>query len=157
MTVTSPLARRTEFLSSSPPVWQLRKLARHQKRRRAVVAQYDNAFGDDPALELPVTRPEVEHAWHLYVLRLRPEVLRIDRDRFIRELTDRNIGGSVHFIPVHLHPYYRDRYAYAAERFPVASENYQRMLSLPLNPRLTDHDVADVIEAVLDVARRFRR
>ena len=138
-------------------IWQLRKLARHQERRRAVVAQYDNAFGDDPALELPVTRPEVEHAWHLYVLRLRPEVLRIDRDRFIRELADRNIGSSVHFIPVHLHPYYRDRYAYAAERFPVAYENYQRMLSLPLNPRLTDHDVADVIEAVLDVARRFRR
>src|SRR5213083_2446483 len=138
-------------------IWQLRKLARHQERRRAVVAQYDNAFGDDPALELPVTRPEVEHAWHLYVLRLRPEVLRIDRGRFIRELADRNIGSSVHFIPVHLHPYYRDRYAYAAERFPVAYENYQRMLSLPLNPRLTDHDVADVIEAVLDVARRFRR
>src|SRR2546426_12354621 len=138
-------------------IWQLRKLARHQERRRAVVAQYDNAFGDDPALELPVTRPEVEHAWHLYVLRLRPEVLRIDRDRFIRELADRNIGSSVHFIPVHLHPYYRDRYAYAAERFPVAYENYQRMLSLPLNPRLTDHDVADVIEAVLDVARRVRR
>jgi dTDP-4-amino-4,6-dideoxygalactose transaminase len=138
-------------------VWQLRKLARHQDRRRAIVSQYDNAFGDDPALELPVARPEVDHAWHLYVLRLRPDVLRIDRDAFIRELTERNIGSSVHFIPIHVHPYYRDRYSYRPERFPVAYDNYRRMLSLPLNPRLNDHDVADVIEAVRDVARRFRR
>src|SRR5207247_1288523 len=73
-------------------VWQLRKLERHQARRRAVVALYDAAFAGEPALELPVTRPEVEHAWHLYVLRLRPEALRIDRDRFITALAERNIG-----------------------------------------------------------------
>ena len=137
-------------------VWQLRKLERHQARRRAVVALYDAAFADEPALELPVTRPEVEHAWHLYVLRLRPEALRIDRDRFITELAERNIGASVHFIPIHLHPYYRDRYGYAPDAFPVAHANYRRMLSLPLNPRLSDQDVADVIEAVRDVVRTHR-
>ncbi len=138
-------------------LWQLRKLAHHQKRRHAVVSQYDEGFADDPALERPVTRRDVEHAWHLYVLRLRTDALRIDRDRFIAELAERNIGTSVHFIPIHLHPYYRDRYGYAPEHFPVAYENYRRMLSLPLNPRLTDQDVADVIEAVRDVTRRFRR
>ena len=138
-------------------VWQLRKLERHQARRRAVVALYDAAFAGEPALELPVTRPEVEHAWHLYVLRLRPEALRIDRDRFITALAERNIGASVHFIPIHLHPYYRDRYGYAPDAFPVAHANYRRMLSLPLNPRLSDQDVADVIEAVRDVVRTHRR
>ncbi|HHY93425.1 MAG TPA: DegT/DnrJ/EryC1/StrS aminotransferase family protein, partial [Firmicutes bacterium] len=97
------------------------------------------------------------HAWHLYVLRLRLEALHIDRDRFIEELKARNIGVSVHFIPVHLHPYYRDKYGYKPEDFPVAYENYLRMISLPLNPRLTDEDVADVIEAVLDVVKTFRR
>jgi dTDP-4-amino-4,6-dideoxygalactose transaminase len=138
-------------------LWQLKKLAGFQERRREVVRQYDCAFAAEVALELPVTRREVEHAWHLYVLRLRPNVLRIGRDRFIEELKRRNIGTSVHFIPIHLHPYYRDKYGYAPDSFPVAYGNYCRMLSLPLNPRLTDQDVADVIETVLDVARTYRR
>jgi len=138
-------------------LWQLRKLAGFQERRRAVVRMYDEAFGSESALELPARRPDVEHAWHLYVLRLRPGALRINRDAFIEELRQRNIGSSVHFIPIHLHPYYRDKYAYQPDSFPVAYGNYQRMLSVPLNPRLADGDVHDVIEAVLDIVRRHRR
>ena len=136
-------------------LWQLRKLARFQERRAAIVARYHAAFVDEPALELPVARPEVDHAWHLYVLRLRLEALRIDRDRFIQELAARNIGTSVHFIPIHLHPFYRDRYDFSPLSFPVAFTNYERMLSLPLVPRLSDRDVDDVIDAVLDVVRKF--
>ncbi|HVH08857.1 MAG TPA: DegT/DnrJ/EryC1/StrS aminotransferase family protein [Gemmatimonadales bacterium] len=135
---------------------QLRKLEQFQRRRGEIVREYHRAFGDAPALELPVTRPEVEHAWHLYVVRLRPEALTIDRERFLQELAARNIGTSVHFIPIHLHPYYRQRYGFAPTSFPVAFDNYQRMLSLPLHPRLTDRDVGDVIEAVHDVLRTFR-
>ena len=138
-------------------LWQLRKLNRFQERRRAVVAAYNDAFADVEALELPVERPEVEHAWHLYVVRLRLETLRIDRDRFIEELDARNIGTSVHFIPIHLHAYYRNRYGYSDESFPVAYANYQRMISLPLNPRLSDQDVADVIGAVLNVIHTYQR
>ena len=133
---------------------QLRRLEGFQRRRREVVQAYNDAFSGCEALELPVERAEVEHAWHLYVLRLRPEALTIDRAQFIRELESRNIGTSVHFIPVHLHPYYRDKYGYAAGDFPVAYENYRRLLSLPLSPRLTDEDLADVIEAVLQVVKR---
>ena len=136
---------------------QLRKLKRFQQHRRQVVQAYSAAFAESDALELPVERAGVEHAWHLYVLRLRPEALTIDRDAFIRELESRNIGVSVHFIPIHLHPYYRNRYSYEAEHFPVAYENYRRMLSLPLSPQLTEGDVSDVIEAVLEVVKRFRR
>ena len=136
---------------------QLRKLERFQRRRREVVANYNLAFHDVPSLELPVQRSTVDHAWHLYVLRLRPEALRIGRDRFIDELTARNIATSVHFIPIHLHPFYREKYGYTPEQFPVAYECYQRMLSLPLHPGLSDNDVCDVVDAVLDVEKRFAR
>ena len=138
-------------------LWQLRKLARLQQRRREVVDAYQRAFADHPALEIPVERPTVEHAWHLYVLRLRLDALEIGRDRFIEELATRNIGTSVHFIPIHIHPYYRDKYGYAPDDFPAAHGSFGRMLSLPLHPLLSDQDVADVIEAVLDVVRTHRR
>lgn len=144
-------------IQASLGLCQLRKLDAFQARRRAVVAAYHDAFADHPALELPVERAHVSHAWHLYVLRLRPEALTIGRDQFVDELTARNIGTSVHFIPVHLHPYYHDRYGFAPRDFPVAYDAFERMLSIPLNPRMSDDDVGDVIAAVLDVARAFRR
>jgi dTDP-4-amino-4,6-dideoxygalactose transaminase len=144
-------------IQASLGLWQLKKLARFQERRREVVRLFAEAFRGEDALELPVERAEVEHAWHLYVLRLRPGVLRIGRDQVITELTRRNIGTSVHFIPIHLHPYYRDKYGFTPTAFPVALENYERMLSLPLHAGLADHEVADVIDAVLDVVRTFRR
>ncbi|HXI33810.1 MAG TPA: DegT/DnrJ/EryC1/StrS aminotransferase family protein [Gemmatimonadales bacterium] len=136
---------------------QLKKLAAFQERRREVVRRYHEAFRDEDALELPVERAEVEHAWHLYVLRLRPEVLRISRDEVIDELTARNIGTSVHFIPIHLHPFYRNKYGWKPTSFPVALENYERMLSLPLHARLSEDDVTDVIDAVRDIVRIHRR
>jgi dTDP-4-amino-4,6-dideoxygalactose transaminase len=136
---------------------QLRQLSAFQRRRRHIAAVYSAAFGQVDALEIPVERPDVEHAWHLYVLRLRLGALRIGRNRFIEELRARNIGTSVHFIPVHLHPFYRQKYHFRPEQFPIALGNYQRMLSLPIHPRLSDQDVTDVVEAVLDVVTRFSR
>ena len=131
---------------------QLRKIEGFQRRRREVAAAYTAAFAGHHALVTPAERPAAEHAWHLYILRLRAGALRIDRDRFIAELTARNIATSVHFIPIHLHPYFRDKYGYAPFDFPIAHDSYQRMLSLPLHPGLTDRDVEDVIAAVLEVA-----
>lgn len=136
---------------------QLEKLEAIQRRRRQIVAAYHAAFASSPALETPVERDGVEHAWHLYVLRIRPERLTIDRDQFVEEMKARKIGTSVHFIPIHFHSYYRNKYGWKAEDFPVAAGNYERSLSLPLNPVMTDGDVADVIEAVLDVCRAFGR
>jgi dTDP-4-amino-4,6-dideoxygalactose transaminase len=138
-------------------VAQLRKLDRFQARRREIVAAYTAAFQEVDALEVPVERPEVEHAWHLYVLRLNLGAIRIGRNQFIEELTALNIGTSVHFIPIHLHPFYQRKYQYQPNQFPVAYQAYQRMLSLPLHPMLTDADVSDVVGAVLDVAQRFAR
>jgi dTDP-4-amino-4,6-dideoxygalactose transaminase len=136
---------------------QLKRLGAMQARRMAIVAQYDEALGAVEALETPTTRPEVESAWHIYLLRLRPGMLRIGRDEFIEELRRRNIGASVHFIPVHDHPYYRDRYGLRPQDFPVAQSEFERMLSLPLSPAHSDQDVADVIEAVTDVVQTHRR
>ena len=144
-------------IQAATGLWQLRKLERFQKRRREVVQAYNDAFSGVDALEIPVERPEVEHAWHLYVLRLNLEVLRIDRDQFVEEMKARYIGTSVHFIPIHLHPFYRDKYGYQPDDLPVAYQNYLRIVSLPLHPGLTDRDVADVIEAVLDTVKQHMR
>lgn len=144
-------------IQASMGLAQLRKLECFDQRRREVVAAYDEAFAAEPALEIPVERGDVHHAWHLYVLRLNTDALTIGRDEFIDELTTRNIGTSVHFIPVHTHPYYRDRYSFSPGDFPVAYSNFERMLSIPLNPRLGAGDVGDVIGAVLDVVDSNRR
>jgi len=157
---------------------QLRKLPQFQARRREIVRRYNQAFSQFEELQIPTERPEVESAWHLYVLRLnlerfsearsRTSEARIPksefripnsefRNQFIEELQARNIGTSVHFIPIHLHPYYRDKYGYKPADFPVAYREYQRMVSLPLYPKMMDKDVDDVIEAVVDVVKRYRR
>lgn len=135
---------------------QLDRLAGFQKRRREVVAAYEKGFQDLTALQLPVERPEVESSWHLYVIRLNLDQLRIDRNAFIEELKTRNIGTSVHYLPVHMHPFYRDKYGYKPEDCPVAADAFSRMLTLPLHPGLADQDVQDVIEAVRDIVHTFK-
>uniref|UniRef100_A0A7V4DWU7 DegT/DnrJ/EryC1/StrS aminotransferase family protein n=1 Tax=Dictyoglomus thermophilum TaxID=14 RepID=A0A7V4DWU7_DICTH len=144
-------------IQASIGLWQLNKLESFQRRRREIVNMYNSAFKDIEALRTPIERPEVEHSWHLYVLRLNLEMLRIDRNQFIEELKNRNIGTSVHFIPIHLHPYYRDKYGFKPNDFPVAYENYLKIISLPLYPRMSNEDVYDVIEAVIDVVKKYRR
>jgi dTDP-4-amino-4,6-dideoxygalactose transaminase len=136
---------------------QLEKLEAFQRRRREIVAAYNSAFAENSALELPVERTDVEHAWHLYVLRLRRDCLRIGRDQFIHELRARRVCASVHFIPIHLHSYYRNKYGFRPNEFPVAWDNYCRMLSLPLSPALTSEDVAQVIQAVDDIIAQSAR
>jgi dTDP-4-amino-4,6-dideoxygalactose transaminase len=127
---------------------QLRRLPQLHFRRQEIARQYNVAFANCDQLQTPADREDVEHAWHLYALRLNLDRLTITRDQFISELKDLNIGCSVHFIPIHLHRYYRDKYGFEAEDFPTAYREYQRLLSLPLSPRMTDEDVEDVIAAV---------
>ena len=135
---------------------QLDRLAGFQIRRREVVAAYEKGLGDLQEVQLPVERPEVESAWHLYVIRLHLTRLTIDRNAFIEELKARNIGTSVHYLPVHMHPFYRDKYGYKPEDCPVAADAFTRMLTLPLHPGLSDEDIQDVVDAVLDVVSTHR-
>jgi len=132
---------------------QLRKLPAFHSRRREIASRYNQAFRALSELETPTENDWVSHAWHLYVLRLNPKQPTISRDRLIAELQARNIGTSVHFIPIHLHSYYRDKYGYSPQDFPVAYSAYQRMISLPCSPRMQDQDVEDVIEAVTELIR----
>jgi len=130
---------------------QLRKLAGFHARRREVVARYNEVFGANPGLQVPVERDGCRSAWHLYVLRLRPDVLGVSRNAFIDGLKALNIGTSVHYRPLHMMSFYANKYGYRPEDFPVAFDAYQRMVSLPLHPRLSDQDVQDVIDAVHEV------
>jgi dTDP-4-amino-4,6-dideoxygalactose transaminase len=143
-------------LQASLGLHQLARLRQMQRRRLAIVNAYQNAFAELDALECPTERPEVQHAWHLYVLRLRRGAVRMDRNRFIEELKERNIGTSVHYRPIHMLTYYRNRYGFTPEAFPISLDAYERMVSLPLSPKMTDQDVQDVIEAVSELVVRHR-
>lgn len=144
-------------VASAMGLAQLRKADVMWRRRREIAQRYSEAFQDELALEIPHDRADCQHAWHLYMLRLNLEQLQIDRAQFIEEMKHRNIGTSVHFIPIHIHPYYRETYGYRPEDFPIAYSEYLREVSLPIYSKMSDEDVTDVIQAVLDVIGRFRQ
>lgn len=130
---------------------QLRKLGDMQTARRERVARYLKAFADLDPIVVPVERPGVDHAWHLFTIRVKSGVSPVDRDAFIEELRHRNVGSSVHFIPIHHHPYYSEKYQYPAGSFPVTDAAFSELVSLPLHPGLTDDDVDDVTVAVREI------
>jgi dTDP-4-amino-4,6-dideoxygalactose transaminase len=136
---------------------QLHRVHEFHERRRAIARRYHQAFADLPGIARPGVRDDKEHAWHLYVIQVDSSVLTIDRDEFIRQLSARNIGTSVHFIPLHVHPYWKDRYGLRAEDFPNTDAAFHRILSIPIYARMTDADVEDVVEAVTEIARTHRR
>ena len=131
---------------------QLKKAGAFQRARQRIAAMYDAAFAGLPLILPPQPRPGDQHAWHLYALRL-AEGAAIERDRFIERLFDAGIGCSVHYIPLHLHPYWRERYALRPEQFPQAQKAYEHILSLPLYSRMSDADVQRVVDAVRSILR----
>ncbi|MBV8122849.1 MAG: DegT/DnrJ/EryC1/StrS family aminotransferase [Paucibacter sp.] len=126
---------------------QLKRLNGFQARREQIAQAYNEAFADLPLI-LPPQPPEGDvHSWHLYVLRL-DDTLEMDRDVFIEQMFARGIGCSVHYIPLHLHPYWRDRYGLRPEQFPHSQKAYERMVSIPLYTAMSDAQVQRVIDAV---------
>jgi dTDP-4-amino-4,6-dideoxygalactose transaminase len=136
---------------------QLKKGTQFWEMRQHYAALYNEGFQDVPAIITPHVAPDMQHAWHLYIIQLDLEQLRIGRNEFIALLRQENIGTSVHFIPLHLHPYYRDTFKYRPEDFPTASAVFERIISLPIYPRMTAADVQRVIDAVGKIARQNRR
>lgn len=136
---------------------QLKKCDAFGAARTRIAATYDQRFSDLCEIETPVCGPEVQHAWHLYVIQLDLERLRINRGQFIETLKEQGIGTSVHFIPLHLHPYYRDNFGYAPDDFPKSTEVYQRIISLPIYPKMTESQIEHVVEAVRKTVQRYRR
>ena len=136
-------------LQSAIGMQQLRKLERFIAQRRRIAERYDQAFREIPALECPVDLAHGRHAWHLYILKLRPGMLTIDRDAFLSELRACGVGASVHFIPIPAHPFFAEMgRPYPC---PKAMAMYERMFSLPLYPAMTDEQVDRVIRAVSEI------
>jgi dTDP-4-amino-4,6-dideoxygalactose transaminase len=138
-------------------IHQLRKLDGFIAARQGHARMYDQAFTRMPEIDAPVTHADRSHIYHLYAIGLNLEQLTIDRAQFIEELKGRNIGTSVHFIPVHLHPFYQEEFGYRRGNLPGAEAIYERIVSLPLYPSMTEDDVQDVIAAVTEVVQACRR
>src|SRR5450631_2973554 len=136
-------------------IQQLKKLDANLARRREIAARYAAAFREISGVIPPAVRPGANPAWHLYPIRLNLERLTTDRPQIFRALRAENIGVNVHYIPVHLHPYYRERFGYNGGEFPVAEDSYARLISLPMFHGMSDQDAEDVIEAVKKVVGSY--
>lgn len=143
-------------VASAMGLGQLRRVEQMWQRRREIAMQYNEAFGVFRELQIPADRADCQHAWHLYILRLNLDQLRLDRAEFVQQLKELNIGTSVHFIPLHMHPYYRETYGYAPSDFPVAFSEFQRAISLPIYSNMRDQDVKDVINGVSYLVEKWR-
>lgn len=128
-------------------IHQLRRAGEFQQRRARIAALYGEALAGLPLLLPPGPPPGERHAWHLYPIRLADDA-GIGRDRFIERLFEAGIGCSVHYIPLHLHPYWRERYRLDEAMFPHSQRAYERMVSLPIYTRMRDGDVERVAAAV---------
>lgn len=144
-------------MAASLGLAQLKRADEMWKKRRRIAGMYNDAFEGIAEFETPPGAPATaQHAWHLYPIRLNLDRLRIDRAEFIRQLGSLGIGASVHFIPLHLHPYYRNTYGYRPEDLPVASRAYEGLVSLPIYPSLIDEQVSRIISGVREIARANR-
>ena len=136
---------------------QLKKCGEFWQARRQIAMIYAKAFAELEAIRVPSCRNGVQHAWHLFVIQLELERLKINRHQFIAALREKEIGTSVHFIPLHLHPYYRDEFGYKPADFPNASVVFERIFSLPIYPKMPEPAVQRVVEAVKSTAQQYRR
>ena len=136
---------------------QLEKVNIFWQRRKEIVSMYNQAFKEMPEIETPFLKNNIEHSWLLYVIKLKLERLSIDRNQFIELLREKGISCSVHFIPLHIHPYYRHLYKYKPEDYPIAYSTYQRIVSLPLYPKMSEEDVKYVISAVKEVIKQNKK
>jgi UDP-4-amino-4,6-dideoxy-N-acetyl-beta-L-altrosamine transaminase len=134
---------------------QLRKLDSWLARRREIAGRYDRAFSSLPQVEIPYVMPDCDPAWHLYIIRLNLDTLRVGRETVYKALRAENIGVNVHYIPIHWLSYYQNL-GYQKGECPVAEREYERLITIPLYPAMSDQDVEDVISAVHKVVAHFQ-
>ena len=135
---------------------QLRRLPANLARRRQIAGRYQSAFAGLDGVRTPFVKPDVDPAWHLFVIRLEGDGLRAHRDDVLAALKAENIGANVHYPPVHLLRYYRERFGYRGGEYPVAETAFDGLVTLPLFPAMNDEDVSDVVTAVEKVVGHFR-
>lgn len=129
---------------------QLAKIDKLNQKRRALVDYYLKNLSEMPGIRTLKVKPEIKSSWHIFPVWVDKEILGIDRNQLIKELWKRNIGTSVHFIPLHLQPFYQENYHYKEGDFPVTEKVFEGIVSLPLFPRMKLKDIDDVIEAIKD-------
>jgi dTDP-4-amino-4,6-dideoxygalactose transaminase len=135
-------------------IQQLRKAEEMRGMREAVALYYMEAFADLAEISLPLVYTDRIHSWHLFPIRLNLNSLSIDRNSFVDELSSKGVGSSVHWRPLHLHPYYQESFGWRPEDCPVASSEWERLISLPIFPRMRDEEIKYVVDAIKDVCRR---
>lgn len=136
---------------------QLKKADWLWERRKYIAERYNEAFKDYEELILYKVKEDRTSSWHLYPLKLNLEALKIDRNRFIEELKKRGIGTSVHFIPLYRFTYYKERFGYTPKEFPNSEWVFERVLSLPIYPGMTEEEIGYVVENVVDIVKTYRR
>jgi dTDP-4-amino-4,6-dideoxygalactose transaminase len=144
-------------IAASLGLHQLARAEELRQARAALARQYNAAFAELEEIETPAEPPDRIHAWHLYPLKLRLTHLEIERNRFIEELKQAGVGCSVHWRPLHLHPYYREQFGWQPGDLPVASAVWQRLVSLPLFPGMRAEETAHVINTVQNICARHQR
>ena len=135
---------------------QLKKMDKFLARRREIAAYYNEVFSGIPELTIPEVIPDCEPAWHLYVIRLNLELLKVSRAEIFSALRAEGLGINVHYIPVPWHPYYQNL-GYKKGQWPVTEREYERIISLPMFPKMNDQDMSDAIEAVKKVIGAYRK
>lgn len=144
-------------LHASLGIQQLAKLESFQKRRREIVKIYNKEFGDIEEIIVPYVKNDVKHSWHLYVIQLILDKLRVNRDQIFKALREENIGVNVHYIPVHYHSYYRKKFGLKKGILPNVEWLFPRLLTIPLFPKMTDDDINDVINALEKVLTYYKK
>jgi dTDP-4-amino-4,6-dideoxygalactose transaminase len=135
----------------------LERLEKLQQKRQRAAGWYDEMLSKFDELELPARKQDSVHAWHLYIIKLNLDMLKINRDQFIAELGAYNIGTSVHFIPLFLHPYFKGKYGLTAKNFPNALKAFQRVISLPFFPDLRREEVRFVANSIGKIIVKYRK
>jgi perosamine synthetase len=133
-------------------IHQLKKADRFFEQRRAIARRLIEGLRDIPGIITPVEKPDRKHSWHLFIIRVNNPPSGIDRNTFIEKLKEKGIGTSVHYMPLHMHPYYMKKYLYCNEDFPVATKIFNQIISLPIYPGLTDNEIQRILDAVKKTA-----
>jgi UDP-4-amino-4,6-dideoxy-N-acetyl-beta-L-altrosamine transaminase len=136
---------------------QLKRLDRFVQRRREIAARYNKAFAQMDEIITPVESPDAKAVYHIYVIQLQAEMMKVERREIFEALRAENIGVNVHYVPLHLHPYYQREFGYREGDYPKAEKYYERAITLPIFPKMSDKDVDDVIRAVRKVNSHYRR
>jgi len=138
-------------ISAAIGIHQLRRADSFARRRQRVAERYRQLLEGTSEIELPTVLPDRKHSWHLFVIRLRLDRLRMSRAEFINGMRARGIGTSVHWMPLHMHPYYRETFALRPDDFPVARAEYERIVSLPIYPSLSNEEIRRVVSGIKEL------